>query len=117
MGDFIDDRLEPFLKFALILGPGNQCAHVERVNLFHFQVFGHVSSHNSLRQPLDNRSLAGSWLTNKNRIILSATAQNLQHTADFVISSNDWVEFALAGTLIQVDGILAQCVILLLGAL
>ena len=115
--DFIDDSLEPFLKFSLIHGPGDECAHVERVDLLHLQVFGHVAAHDSLGKPLDNGGLSRTGLADEDGVVFGASAQDLQHTPDFIVTPDDRVEFSLTRTLIEVDGIFAQRMVLLLGFL
>ena len=63
LGNLVDNRLEAFLKLALVLGTGNQGTHVERVDLFLLQVLGHVAAHDALRQSLDDGGLACAGLT------------------------------------------------------
>ncbi len=117
LGDLVDDRLESLLKLALILGTGNQGTHVERVDLLLLQVLGHVAAHDALCQALDDGGLPRAGFTDQDGVVLGAAAQDLQHTTYFVITAYDGVEFALAGTLVKVDGIFAQCLVLLLGLL
>ena len=40
----VDDRLQTFLKLALVLGAGYQGTHVERIDLLVLQVLWHVTS-------------------------------------------------------------------------
>ena len=117
LSNLVDDRFESFLKLALILGAGNQCAHVERIDLFHLQVFGYIAAHDTLCQALNDGGFACARLADEDRVVLGASAQDLQHSTDFVITTDDRVEFALTGTFVKVDGILAQSIVLLLSAL
>ena len=48
LSDLVDDRLEPLLKFALILCSGDEGSHIERVDLLHLQILGHVATHDAL---------------------------------------------------------------------
>ena len=117
LGDFVDYGFESFLKFALVLGTSDECAHVEREHLLLAQVLGHIATHNALGQSFHNSGLAGTRLANEDGVVLGAATQDLQHAADFVVTANHRVEFALAGTLVEVDGILRKGVVLFLGLL
>ncbi len=89
--NFINYCFKSFLKLSLILSSGNQCAHVEREHLFLLQILGYVAAYDTLRQPLDNGGFAGSWLANKDWVVLGASAQDLEHTANLVVTAYDWV--------------------------
>ncbi|KAL4857889.1 hypothetical protein ACK3TF_001867 [Chlorella vulgaris] len=70
-------RLHPLLKLASVLGTSHQAAHrvVHRTSCrsgTYRQGRWHVSFDHSLRQPLHNRSLAHSGLTNQHRVVLAA---------------------------------------------
>ena len=59
----VDDRLQTLLKLALVFGTCHQRTHVQRVDLFVSQIFGHVSAKDSMRQSFDNRRLTRTRLT------------------------------------------------------
>ena len=63
VGHFLDDALEPLLKFALILGSCHERAHIERVELLVFQVLRHVATDDSLGQSFYDSRLSGSRFT------------------------------------------------------
>ncbi len=113
----VDDALEPLLKFALVLRTGHQRAHVERVELFVFQVFGHVAAHNTLCQPLHDGGFARSRLTYQDRVVFRSAAQDLQQPPDFVVASDNGVEFALPRQFHQVLGIFLQTLVVVVGVL
>ena len=82
-----------------------------------FQSFGHVSFHDPLCQPLDDRSLTDARLTDEHRIILRPARQNLNHSADFFIPSDHRVQLALAGQSRQVATVFFQRLVGSLGIL
>ncbi len=104
VGHFLDDTLEPLLEFALIFGAGNECSHVERVELLVLKVLGHVATHYSLRQAFNDCRLTRARLAYQYRIVLGAPGEDLQHAAYLVVTPDDRVKFALARLLHEVLG-------------
>ncbi len=111
LGDLVDDCLQALLKLTLVFRSGHQRAHVERENLLCPQVFRHVSAHYSLGQPLGDRCLSGSRLADEHRVVLGASAQDLQYTANLVVASDHRVELAASRAFVEVDGILVERII------
>ena len=91
----LDHSLESFLKLTLILGTGNQCTHIKRVELLVLQVFRHIATHDTTCQAFHDSGFTRTRLTNKNRIIFSTTAQNLQDSTNLLITTDDGVELAI----------------------
>ena len=112
---FIDYGFESFLKLSLVFGAGNQRAHIERIDLLRLQIFGHVTAHNTVSQTFGNGRLTGTGFSYENRVVLGASAQNLQHAADFIITADDRIQFTRTGPLVEVNGIFAQRVVCILG--
>ena len=110
----VDDTFQTLLKLALVLRTGDKSTHVKRVNLLVFQVLGHIAADDSVCQTLHNSGLSHTGLTDKDRVVLGAPAQDLQHPTNLVVSSDDGVEFALLRTLAEVDCKLLQVLGLLL---
>ena len=52
----------------------NQCSHIERVDLFVFQVFGYVSPEDTMRQSFYDSCLTCTRFTNQDRIVLGSAA-------------------------------------------
>ena len=98
----------------MVLRTGDEGTHVEGVNLLVFQVLGHITTDDSVRQALHYGSLAHARLTDEDRVVLGASAQDLQHPTNLIISSDDGVEFALLRTLAEVDCKLLQVLCLFL---
>jgi len=68
-----------------------------------------------LRQTLDDRGLADARFPDQHRIVLGATLQNLDRPANLIVAADDWIEFALARTLGEIERVLAQSLALALG--
>ena len=112
-----DDAFQPFLKLALVLGTSNQCAHVQAVDGLAFQVLRHVAAHNTVCQTLGDSRLTYTGLADKDGVVLSPAAENLQHTPDFLVTTDNGVKLAGLSQLIEVLGVLVQGVVSVLGAL
>ena len=51
---FVDNRLQSFLKLSFVFCACHESAHIQRVDLFVFQVLRNVAPQNAVSQPLDN---------------------------------------------------------------
>ena len=111
----VDYRFESFLKLTFVFGTGDKGTHVEREDLFALQVFGHIATHDTVSQPLGDSRFTGTRFTYQDRVVFGTPAQDLQHPTYLVVTPDNRVEFAAAGTLGQVDGIFAQRIIGILG--
>ena len=49
LGHLVHYGLESLFELALVLRTSDQCAHVEREDLFALQVLGHVAAHDAVR--------------------------------------------------------------------
>ena len=58
LAHFLQHGLEPLLKFAAVLGAGDEAAHVQREKRPVLQRSGHVAAHDALRQPFGDGGLA-----------------------------------------------------------
>ena len=108
LSDLFKHRLEAFFEFAAILRPRQQCRHIERQHLLALERFGHFVVDDALRQPLDNRRLADARLADQYRVIFGTPLENLDGAADFIITTNHWVELALTRPLGEVDRVFFQ---------
>ena len=106
--DVVEDGLEPFLELAAVLGAGHHRAHVQGDHGLVAQALRHVAGDDALGQALHDRGLADAGLTDQHRVVLGATGQHLHDAANLVVPPDDWVEFAFAGPLGQVGGVLLQ---------
>ena len=52
--------------------------------------------------------LSGAGFADEHRIVLGASRKDLEHPANLLVSADDWVEFAISGTVVEIYGILAK---------
>ncbi len=116
-GHFVDDGLQTFLEFALVLGTGHEGAHIERVYLLAAQVLGHVTADDTLRESFGDGRLARTGFADKHGIVLRASAKYLEHAANLLVTSDDRVELARPRTFVEVHGVLRQRVVCIFGTL
>ena len=117
LGNLLEHGLQALLELAAVLGTGQQCGHVERKHLLAFQRLRHFTVDDALRQALDDRSLAHARLADQHRVVLGTTLQDLNGTADLVVTADHWVKLARARTLGQVEAVFCQRLALCLGIL
>ena len=115
--NLLHDGFQTLLELALVLGACDQRTHVQRVDDLRFQVLGHVAVDDPAGDALGDGGFADAGLAHENRVVLRAPRKDLQHAADLLVTPDDRVEFSRARLLVEVDGILAQRVELLLGGL
>ncbi len=107
-GDLLQDRLQPLLELAAVLGAGHQRAHIQRDHALVLQPLGHVAAHDALRQPLDDGGLAHAGLADQHRVVLGAAAQDLDGAPDLLVAPDHRVQLAVARRLRQVAAVLLQ---------
>src|SRR5579872_1071436 len=88
-GNLPQKRLESVLKFAAILGSGDQGAQIQSHQSLVLQALGHVPVYDSLGQALYDGRLSNAGLTNEHRVVLRSSRKHLDHSPDLVIPAND----------------------------
>ena len=116
-GHLLHYGLQPLLEFALVFGAGDQRAHVEREDLLRPQVLGHVAVHDAVGDSLGDGRLAHACLAHEDGVVLGAAREDLQYAPDLLVASDHRVEFPRAGHRVEVHGILAERIELLLRSL
>ena len=117
LGDFADDRFETFFKFALVLRTSDEGSHIERIDLLGAEVLRDIPTDDTEGKAFGDSGLPHPRFPDEDRVILRAAREDLQHTADLVVTSDDGVELASARPFAEVDGVLAEGIVLLLGVL
>ncbi len=112
---FREHGFQALFKFAAELGPGDQRAHVERQELLVLDALRHVAIDDPERQAFGDGRLAHAGLADQHRVVLGATAQDLDGAADFLVAPDHRIELALAGILGEVSGVFLQRVVLIFG--
>ena len=74
---FVYDSFESLFELALVLRTCDECSHIEGVYLFLFQVLRHVATHDTMRESLGNSCLTDTRFTDKDRVVLRTTAEDL----------------------------------------
>ena len=87
--DLVEDGLQPLLKLAAVLGPGDQGTHIQGENGLVLQGGGDVPLDDALGQPLGDGGLAHAGLADEHRVVLALAAQNTDDVADFVVPADD----------------------------
>ena len=101
---FINDFFQPFLKFASVLGTGDDGGHIERNHMAVLQDLRHIMRNDPLCKPFCDGCLAYARLTDEDRVVLISAGQDLDHTIDLRLTPDDRVDLALFGFFIEVDG-------------
>ena len=117
VGDLLEDRLQPLLELAPVLGPGHHRPQVEGDDPLALQALGDVALDDAVGQALDDGRLAHAGLADEHRVVLGPAGQHLDDPADLLVAADDRVELALAGRLGQVPAVLLEGLVLLLGVL
>ena len=97
------------------LAPATIAAEVERDQPAAAQRLRHVAGDDALGEPLDDGGLADAGLADEHRVVLGAAAQHLHDAADLGVAADDRVELAVAGDGGQVDAVLLQRLVGVLG--
>ena len=109
--DFVQNRLQTFLKFAAVLCTGDQRAHIQRENSLVFQRTRHITAHNTLCQTFCDGGLADARFADQNRIVLGFTRQNPDDVTNLIISADDRIHLFLASLLDQIRAVFLQRII------
>ena len=79
------------------------------------QRLGHVAGDDPLGQALDDRGLADAGLADQHRVVLGAPGEHLDDPADLGVPADDRVDLAVPGAGGEVDAVLLQRLVGLLG--
>ena len=106
--DFIKNSLEAFLKFTTVFGASNHRPKIQADQGLVLQGFRHVTSHNAAGKPLHNGGFTHTGFADQHRVVFGAAGEYLHHAANFLITPDHRIDFAFAGELGQVGGVLLQ---------
>ena len=111
--DIVHHSFEALFKLTLILGTCYERTHIKRVDLFALEVLRHIATQDTMSKALHNGCLTRTGLTYQYRIILGATAKNLQYATNLLIATYHGVELTALCRLVEIDGKAVQEAILL----
>ena len=89
--DFVNDTFESLFELALVFGTRNKGTHVKGVDLFLLQVLRYIASYNTVGKSFGDSRLTDTRFTDQNRVVLRTPRENLQHTTNLVISTDDGI--------------------------
>ena len=100
--DPVDHGLQPLFEVAPVARPGEERAHVERVDRDLGDELRHVALVDGKRQTLDDGCLADARVAHQDRVVLAPPRQRLADDTYFVQASNQRIDGALRRALVQV---------------
>jgi hypothetical protein len=106
--ELLQQALEALLELSAVLGPGHQERQVERENSAIGEQRRDVAVHDPRREALDDRRLAHSGLAQQERVVLGASAEDLDDSLDLFVPPDERIELALRGQQRQVPRVLAD---------
>src|SRR5262245_41187878 len=80
------DGLQAFFKLPAVFGSGNDQGEIQYEDAFIRKKGRNLAVDDALSQTLNNRRFSDAGIANEHGIVLGATAQNLNHTIDFVVA-------------------------------
>ena len=113
----VQHTFQTLFEFTAIFRPGHQRAHIQRQYPTAFQPFWYFAVDDTLRQSFDDCRFTHPGFTNQHRVVFSTALKYLDGTTDLFITADHRVQFALFGTLGQIDGKFFQCLTLVFGTL
>ena len=91
LSQFFDEALETLFKVPSIARAGENSAHVEGIDFHAVEGIGDLALVNAEGQPLGDRSLAYTGVTDEDRIVLSTSAQDLHRSFEFFVPTDQGV--------------------------
>ena len=100
-----EHRFQALLEIAAVLGPGQQRAHIQRVDLATRENVGHAAFDDPARESFGDRGLAHAGLADQQRIVLAPAAQRLHHALELALAPDQRIDLARERQRIQVHGV------------
>jgi len=86
--DLIHHLLHALLKLTTVLCASHHCAHIKGYQSLIDEGLGNPSLNNALGQPFSNGRLTYAGVTNENRVVLCAAAQDLDYPLNLLVPAN-----------------------------
>ena len=109
--DFLQNRFQPFLKFASVLCAGDQRAHIKGKQFPVLQSLRNVSADDTLGQAFYDRRLAYARFADQNRVVLRLPGKDTDHVADLTVPADHRIQLLLPGLFYQIIAVFLQRVI------
>ena len=107
----VQHGLQPFLKFAPVLGACHQRAHIQGEHGLILQRGGNLLLDDPLCQPLHNGGLTHAGFADEHRVVLRLPGQNADDVPDFLVTADHRIHLLLSCPLDQVSAVLFQRVV------
>ena len=114
--DLLEHRLEPFLKFAAVFGPGDQGPHIQGEDGLVPQAVRDIPPDDPLGQALGDGGFAHAGLADEDGVVFGFAGEDPDDVADLVVPADDRVHLLAAGPFHQVGAVFFQRVVGALGA-
>ncbi len=105
LGELLQHRLQALLEIAAVLGAGEQCAHVERVDRELAEQLGDLALDDAAREAFGDRGLADAGLADQQRVVLAPTAKHLDDALELVLAADQRIDLARLRQVVQVEGV------------
>ena len=100
--DFIHHRLDPLFELAAILRARDHQGEVQSDDALVDEDLWNDAAGDFQGEPLDDGGFANARFSDQNWVILSATAENLDHPPNLGLASNHWIQLAIFRKLRQI---------------
>ena len=112
--ELLEHGLEALFEITTVLGPCQQCAHIQRVHNGILENVRYIVLGDTPCQALSDGGLADTSFADQQRIVLAAPAQGLNHALDFGITTDQRIDLAFGCGLVQILCELVEWAFLLL---
>src|SRR5262249_55884335 len=93
----IENLLDALFEVAAISRAGHERAKIEREDTRPLQDIRNLTLMDAQREPLSERRLSYTRLTNEQRVVLAAAAEHLHHPLDLERSSDERIDLSSSG--------------------
>ena len=111
LADLLQHSLQPLLKFAPVLGAGDQRPHVQGEDGLVLEPLGHIAPDDPLGQTLGDGGFAHAGLADEHRVILGLAGEDADDVSDLVVPADHRVQLVLPRPLHQVGAVFGQRVV------
>src|SRR5690554_3720459 len=108
LSQLFQDGLKALLKLTTVFCTSQKGSQIQREHALTFQRVWHFAINDTLSQAFDDSGLTDPWFSDQHRIIFSTTLQHLYRTPNLIITTDDRVQLAHAGTLSQIQRVFLQ---------
>ena len=105
---FLQNGFQTLLKFTTVFRTRNQRTHIQLNQLLFLQGLRDIALHNTPCNTFHNRGFTNTRFTDQHRIVFCLTGQDLNDTADFIIPSDNWIDFTVFDFLHQITSVFTQ---------